>query len=109
AARAEVIVEREVDAFWRWLTTLDAVPTIVALRDRMETMRRRELERSLAALGPIDARQKDGVDRLTRALVNKILHAPVTALRRHRRDAAASFYVDAARRLFRLGADPEPP
>jgi hypothetical protein len=34
--------------------------------------------------------------------VNKILHAPVTALRRHQADA---FYVEAARRLFRLGTD----
>ena len=102
AAKAEVIVEREVDAFWRWFTTLDAVPTIVALRDRVEAIRQRELERGLVGVAPLDARQRDAVERLTRALVNKILHAPVTALRRHQAD---TFYVEAARRLFRLGTN----
>ncbi len=105
AAKAEVIVDAEVDAFWRWLTNLDAVPTIVALRDRVEGIRRRELERSLTALGPVDARQRELIERLTRAIVNKILHAPVTALRRHRAGTDETFYVEAARRLFGLGAD----
>jgi glutamyl-tRNA reductase len=103
ATKAEVIVEAEVDAFWKWFASLDAVPTIVALRDRVETIRRAEVERALAALAPLDARQRELVDRLTRAIVNKILHAPVSALRRHQSDPAEAFYVDAARRLFRLG------
>jgi glutamyl-tRNA reductase len=106
AAKAELIVEREVDAFWHWFTSLDAVPTIVALRDRVEAIRQRELERALAGAGPLDARQREAVERLTRAIVNKILHAPLTALRRHQ---AEPFYVDAARRLFRLGPGVEPP
>ena len=104
AAKAELIVDAEVDAFWRWFASLDVVPTIVALRAKLEGIRRKEVERALATLGPLDERQRDVLDRLTRGLVNKILHAPVTALRRHRADAAESFYVDAARRLFRLGA-----
>jgi len=112
AAKAELIVEAEVDAFWRWFTSLDAVPTIVALREKMEVIRLRELERTLAALG-VDPRQRELIERLTHAIVNKILHAPVTALRRHRADPAEAFYVDAARRLFRLGSgdaddDPDP-
>jgi glutamyl-tRNA reductase len=109
AEKAELIVEAEVDAFWRWFTSLDVVPTIVALRQKLEAIRRRELERALGALGA-DERQRDVVDRLTQAIVNKILHAPVTALRRHRADPTEAFYVDAARRLFRLGLgdDPDP-
>src|SRR5439155_397608 len=51
AAKAETIVEAEVDTFWRWYTSLDVVPTIVALRERMEAIRRHEVERSLAARG----------------------------------------------------------
>jgi glutamyl-tRNA reductase len=111
AAKAEVIVEAEVDAFWRWFTSLDVVPTIVALRQRVEAIRRAEVERALAAAGPVDERARDTVERVTRAIVNKILHDPVTALRRHRSDEdAQAFYVEAARRLFRLGAgEPEEP
>src|SRR6266571_5116542 len=91
------------EAFWRWFTSLDVVPTIVALRERVEAIRRREVERSLAALGPVDPRQRETIERLTQAIVNKVLHAPLTALRRHRADPAEAFYVEAVRRLFRLG------
>jgi glutamyl-tRNA reductase len=109
AAKAETIVEAEVDAYWRWFTSLDVVPTIVALRDKLEAIRQRELARSLTALGDVDPRQREVVERLTTTLVNKILHGPVTALRRHRADAAEAFYVEAARRLFRLGPGSDEP
>jgi len=104
AAKAEVIVEAEVDGFWRWFSSLDAVPTIVELRERIDAIRRRELERALAVLGRLDPQQRDVIDRLTQAIVNKILHAPVTMLRR-RHATDETFYVEAARRLFRLGAE----
>src|SRR5437899_2728219 len=103
AVKAETIVDAEVEAFWRWFTSLDVVPTIVALRERVEAIRRCEVERSLAALGPVDPRQRETIERLTQAIVNKVLHAPLTALRRHRADPAEAFYVEAVRRLFRLG------
>ncbi len=108
ALRAEHIVETEVDAFWRWLQGLDVVPTIVALRDKLEGIREREVERHLAALGAVDPRQREAIERLTRAIVNKILHHPVTALRHHQAERGESFYIEAARSLFRLGGD-EPP
>jgi glutamyl-tRNA reductase len=108
ALRAETIVDTEVDAFWSWLQGLDVVPTIVALRDRVEGIRQREVERHLAALGTVDPRQREAVERLTRAIVNKILHHPVTTLRRHQAERGESFYIEAARALFRLGGGDPP-
>ena len=108
AVRAEAIVEAEVEAFWTWLQGLDVVPTIVALREQLEGIREREVARHLAALGAVDPRQRDAIDRLTRAIVNKILHHPVTTLRRHQAERGESFYVEAARALFRLGGDDPP-
>ena len=108
ASEAETIVEMEVEAFWRWFASLDVVPTVVALRGRLEGIAQRELERSLAALGDLDPRQRAVVERLASAIVNKILHAPLTALRRHRGDPDKEFYVEAARRLFRLGEGTDP-
>jgi glutamyl-tRNA reductase len=102
AVKAESIVESEVDAFWRWFTSLEVVPTIVALRARLEAIRRRELERTLGALGVSDARQQQAIERLSHAIVNKILHAPLSALRGHQSAPDEAFYVEAARRLFRL-------
>jgi glutamyl-tRNA reductase len=105
AEKAESIIDTEVDAFWHWFTTLDAVPTIVALRERLDEIRRREIERTLAGLGDLPARHRDAIERLTQAIVNKILHAPVTELRRRRSDQTEAFYIEAARLLFRLDVD----
>ena len=105
AVKAEAIVDAEVDAFWRWLGSLDAVPTIVALREKIEAMRRAELERVLASFPDRSPEQQAAIDRLTVSLVNKILHGPLSALKRHQASAEEAFYVEAARRLFRLGID----
>jgi glutamyl-tRNA reductase len=99
AERAEAIVEREVDAFWRWLDSLDAVPTIVALRDKIESIRRAELEKTLAALRDLSPREREALEAMTSAIVNKILHAPITQLKRHDPQHEA-FYLAAARQLF---------
>ncbi|MFI5394517.1 MAG: glutamyl-tRNA reductase [Candidatus Binatia bacterium] len=99
AEKAEAIVEAEVDAFWKWLRSLDAVPTIVALRDKMEAIRKRELEKTLPTLRDLSPREREAVEAMTAAIVNKILHAPVTHLKQHDREHEA-FYVAAARLLF---------
>src|SRR5262249_62317696 len=54
AVRAEAIVEAEVEAFWTWLQGLDVVPTIVALRGKMEGIRQREVGRHPTGLGSAD-------------------------------------------------------
>ena len=107
AVQAETIVEGEVESFWQWFESLAVVPTIVALRQKLEAIRQREVERALAAAGNTDARQRQAIDQLTTAIVNKILHTPVTALRRHQAGRTEAFYVEAARRLFRLGEQPD--
>jgi glutamyl-tRNA reductase len=108
ATLAEEIVASEVDGFCRWLDGLDVVPTVVELRRTFDAVRERELARFLGATGAtLDPRLRDEVDSLTRAIVNKILHAPTDELRRGSgRDQAA--YVEAIRALFRLGRDTDP-
>ncbi len=109
ALRAEGIVEREADRFVLWLGGLDVVPTIVALREKIETIRRRELEKALASLQDQAPRHRALLDALTSSIVNKILHAPLASLKRETAaddtDLAAS-----VRRLFdiELRDGPEP-
>jgi glutamyl-tRNA reductase len=103
AAIAERIVDHEVETFCRWLDGLDVVPTVVELRDKVEHIRERELARWLGAGGgALDARQREAVERLTRAIVAKILHAPLSELKR-RGTTAEVVYVETLRALFRLG------
>jgi glutamyl-tRNA reductase len=77
--QAEAIIDSNVVSFMEWLETRQMVPTIRALRDQAERQRRHELERALKAL----ARGEDPVrvvEALSRALTNKLLHAPSHAL-----------------------------
>jgi glutamyl-tRNA reductase len=112
AMRAEAIVDQEVDRYWRWLAGLEVVPTIVALRDKIEAIRRSELEKALASLQDQAPRHRALLDALTSSIVNKILHAPLASLKREgtaeEPDLAAS-----VRRLFDLElaaptSEPEP-
>jgi glutamyl-tRNA reductase len=110
--RAEAIVQEEVERFDGWLSALQAVPTIRRLRARAEAIRSAELQKSLARLGLGDA-QREGVEALTRAIVNKVLHAPVSRLREHAEREEGLAYLEAAKVLFALddaaapGADGE--
>jgi len=101
AIRAEAIVAGEVDVFWRWLEGLEVVPTIVALREKIEAIRHAELEKALASLQDQAPRHRALLDALTSSIVNKILHAPLSSLKR---DGHADL-VASVRRLFGL----EPP
>jgi glutamyl-tRNA reductase len=106
--RAEQIVDEEVQKFSSWQRSLEAVPTIVALRQRFEAIRKSELERlepKLAGLSP-DARTR--VEEITRLLVEKLLLHPTEQLKNAGDAHLTSQYVAAINRLFDL-ADREPP
>jgi len=68
-ARADAIVDEEVDKFAFWLRSRNAVPIVVALRQRFESIRQAELDRLAAGL-PKEAR--DRVDDITRLMVEKL-------------------------------------
>ena len=97
----EALIATETANFLEWWAHLRIVPTISALTERAERMRRAELDRTLRRLDA-SPEQRDQLDAMTRALVRRILHDPIATLReRGDRD----FYLDAARELFRLDDD----
>jgi glutamyl-tRNA reductase len=101
-AEAERIVGEEVDRFGAWLRSLDAIPTVVALRRRFESIRQAELDRldfKLSALGP-DGRAR--VDEVTRLIVEKLLLTPTEQLKALRDAATVGQYAEALGRLFNL-------
>ena len=104
AHRAEALVEREVAKFLVRLGDVEVIPTIVSLRERLEAIRTGEVKRTLSRLPDATPETRAAIEAMSSAIVNKILHAPVTALRRHRADPTETFYLEAARRLFRLDA-----
>jgi glutamyl-tRNA reductase len=102
ALRAEAIVEREADRFVQWLGGLDVVPTIVALRDKIEGIRQAELEKALASLQDLAPRHRALLDALTSSIVNKILHAPLASLKRESSADDPPDLAASVRRLFDL-------
>ena len=101
AERAMAIVVEEQQRFDGWFAALRAVPTIRHLRDRVEAIRSRELDRTLARLELGDTEQV-AVEALTRSIVNKILHAPVSRLKREAEREEGMAYLEVARVLFEL-------
>ena len=100
-AKAEGIVEEQQQRFDGWLVALRAVPTIRHLRERIEGLRADEVDRALAKLA-LSEDQRAAIEALTRSLVNKILHAPVTRLRREAEREEGIVYLETARVLFDL-------
>jgi len=103
---AETIVGEEVARFGAWFRSRGAIPTLVALRQRFEAIRRAELERldfKLSALPP-EARAR--VDEVTRLLVEKLLLTPTEQLKDLGDPDTVGAYTDALNRLFGL-TDPQ--
>ncbi|MBL8509293.1 MAG: glutamyl-tRNA reductase [Chitinimonas sp.] len=97
---ADGIVERSADEFMQWLDNRALVPTIRALKDQAERLRRHELERAAKLL----AKGEDPaavLESLSLSLSNKLLHAPLAAL--NQADASQhGELIDAVRRLYHL-------
>ena len=102
AERAEKIVAVEVERFETRLKTLHVVPTIVSLQDHFETIRQAEVDRIRGRLGPLTPEQENAVEALSRGIVNKILHTPITQLKTAAAGPEVTTLLDAFRRLFNL-------
>lgn len=102
AAQAEVLIEREVASFLRWLKSLEVVPTLVTLRRHLEEIREAELARALSRLPELTPAQQDVVRTLAHGIINKVLHHPTTELKRQSVNRDGLLYVSALRRLFGL-------
>jgi glutamyl-tRNA reductase len=94
---AEAIIDSRVSNFLHWMEARDAVPTIRALRDHAERMRRHELERAHKLLARGEDPQRV-LDALSHGLMNKFLHAPTHALNQ----SEAQERADLAQLLARL-------
>ncbi len=109
AARAEAIVADEVTKFAGWFHSRGAIPTIVALRQQFESIRRAELERLDFKLAPLAPDARARVDEVTRLLVEKLLLTPTEQLKGLSDPEAVNSHAEALARLFKLaqGSAPE--
>ncbi len=105
AEKAEEIVEHEVGRFSHWLNSLELTPTIVALRNRFDDIRRAELTRAVSGWKGLSTEDEKRLDALTVAIMNKLLHPPTSALKKAGQGGRIDLYVDSLRDLFDLQTD----
>jgi glutamyl-tRNA reductase len=103
AEQAEEIIDEEVQRMLVRLKTREVAPTIVELQDHLEHVRAAEIERLRGKLGTLSAQQEEAIEAITRGIVNKIAHTPITELRRKANDPDGVALMSTIRKLFRLG------
>jgi glutamyl-tRNA reductase len=104
-ASAERIIEEEVGRFTAWMQSREIIPTVVALRQRFESIRRAELTRLEAKMAGLPPEARQRVDEITHLIVEKLLLTPTEQLKSVSDEAMIVAYSDALNRLFSLAAE----
>jgi glutamyl-tRNA reductase len=107
--RAEAIVTDEIEKFGAWFRARGAIPTVVALRQRFETIRRSELGRLESKLSSLSPEARDRVDEITHLIVEKLLLTPTEQLKAVGDGDAVNVYTEALTRLFGLDSSTDSP
>ncbi len=102
AESAMEIINQEVTKFNYWFSTLDAIPTIVEMRNRAEDMRAFEVDKTLKNMEHLSSDDKEAINQLTQSLVKKILHKPTINLKKKTQSHDGHIYLKAIRDLFHL-------
>jgi glutamyl-tRNA reductase len=102
AHRAEALVRREVEQFAARLRDLEVVPTIQSLREKLETIRRAEVDKALGRLAKADDETRQVLEALSQSIINKILHAPMVKLRDSSRAGHGHRWIESISELFGL-------
>ena len=102
AEHAETMVAEEVDRMLARLKVAEVAPTIVSLQEQLETIRAAELEKIRRKYGPFGPEQEEALEALTRGIVNKIAHGPISALRAQANHPEGAHVIAAIRKAFHL-------
>ncbi|MFM8524489.1 MAG: glutamyl-tRNA reductase [Cyanobacteriota bacterium] len=107
AAEAEGLLVEESRLFLEWWDGLEAVPVLNRLRRELEAIREQELQKALSRMGPdLSARERKVVEALSKGIINKVLHAPVTNLRAPQPRQQRRIAMDVIQQLFDISEDP---
>jgi len=102
AEKAEHMVVDEVAVIRQWLQSLEVTPTIVALKTRVEDIKRAELEKALSRLAHLSPQELALVESMASSIVNKLIHNTMVTLKTEVTSSDGVVFVEAARRFFNL-------
>jgi len=102
AVKGERIVDEAVIRFREWYDSLNVVPTIVALRNKMNAIAEMEIKKTLQGLSNPSDQDCEALNRMKTALLNKLLHDPTMFLKSNGQQKSLPLYLDITRKLFKL-------
>ncbi|MBU3947106.1 MAG: glutamyl-tRNA reductase [Proteobacteria bacterium] len=101
AIKGERIIDEAVINFKKWYDSLDVVPTIVELRNKIDSIVSAEVEKTMQSI-KLSESDREALSRMKNALINKIVHNPILLLKRDGCHGSNSIYIDVVRKLFKL-------
>jgi glutamyl-tRNA reductase len=99
AAEGEAMVDAELKRYHEHELSLGVVPTIKLLRGRFLEVAQAEVDRAMARVAASD---RATLQAMAEAIVNKLLHVPLTKLKKEARDNPDSELAETVRALFDL-------
>ncbi len=102
AIKGERIVDEAVIHFRQWYENLSVVPTIVALREKMDSIAKAEIKKTLQSLSHLSDQDRRAITRMASAMINKILHDPTRLLKSYEAHGKNSDHLNITRKLFGL-------
>jgi glutamyl-tRNA reductase len=105
AKKAEDIIEEEIDSFQKWIASLDSVPTVVALRNKAESIKKEELDRLMNKFPELGEKERKAIEYMATAITNKLIHPPTVALKDDVEDKEV--LIAAVRKLYALNGNDE--
>lgn len=100
--KAQRFIEEAVIKFRKWLKDLEVVPTIIAVKEKIEKITEIETEKTLATMGHLSKKDAESINRMTKAIASRIMHDPIRFLKEPGAHRENSFYLNAARQIFDL-------
>jgi len=102
ADRAEEIVAQEVERMMARLKVQEVTPTIVSLQEELERIRLAEIDKVRRKYGPLTREQEEAWEMLTRGIINKVAHGPISELRLQAGRPDGAHVIAAIRKVFHL-------
>ncbi|MGA0343335.1 MAG: glutamyl-tRNA reductase [Arenicellales bacterium] len=100
AVEAEKIIDLQVVRFMHWMRSLDSIPTILSLREKIDLLREAELVEARRRLANGE-NPGDVLEQFARNLSQKFSHEPSQALKQASQDGNPGL-INSTRRLFKL-------
>jgi len=101
AIKGERIVDEAVIRFREWYASLEVVPTIIALRNKLESIAETEIKKTLQS-NKIPESSTGAIQKMAASLINKIMHDPTMFLKKDSMPGDKSKHIDTVRKLFKL-------